>query len=128
MDRQRIQLGKKWRDITAAAGVSPETLRKIRLHGTSGVEPLNIANVERALEMGVGSIRSIEEGGDPLPASSDRPGRIESIRSATGTGTLDWGALTDRLDGLSLERQQEIIDQVVALVDAVAVKERSDKE
>jgi DNA-binding Xre family transcriptional regulator len=67
MNARRIELRLKWKDVIASAGISPQTLSKIRSTGVDGVDSLIIAKVEHALIWKPGSLHALTEGGDPTP-------------------------------------------------------------
>lgn len=73
LDQRRIDLRMTWQDIASQARISNETLRKIRIHGTTGVDPVNIAAVEDALRVERGSITSVERGGALAPLAEPEP-------------------------------------------------------
>lgn len=67
LDRRRLELGWRWRDIADRAGVSPETLRRLRQRGlAAGTDALTITRIERAVGWQQGSIQAIEQGGEPI--------------------------------------------------------------
>ncbi|MEV5710076.1 hypothetical protein [Actinoallomurus sp. NPDC052274] len=87
IDQRRRELGyARWRDLADAAGVSHETIRKIRrgirdatTHGT-----LTESKLEDALQWARGSLQTIDEGGEPtrvhptLPIPFDWPSPPEA--------------------------------------------------
>lgn len=110
LDRRRVELGLTWRDLYKRAEVSPETLRKIRLHGTQDVSPLKLGQVEDALGWGRGSIHTVETGGEPhlpardgavpAPAPHEEPQRAPRP-SAERPSLYDLARDWDRIQGLT---------------------------
>lgn len=84
LDARRLDLGLKWRDVIAHARISPETLRKIRLQGTRGVDPVNVRAVENALRVESGSIRAAQEGGQLAPIP-DPPAELRLVTTPDGS-------------------------------------------
>lgn len=70
MDARRIELRLKWKDVITLAGISPQTLSKIRTYGTAGVDALIVAKVEQALRWAPGSLQALTSGGEPTPLDS----------------------------------------------------------
>jgi transcriptional regulator with XRE-family HTH domain len=68
MDQRRLELGLRWKAIAERAKITHQTL--LQLRKGAEVSDLTVANVERALDWGPGSIRSILSGGDPTPLTA----------------------------------------------------------
>lgn len=66
MDERRVDLGLKWRELSARAGISYEALRAIRI-GQHEPSALNKRRIEDAFRWARGSLDTIAEGGDPTP-------------------------------------------------------------
>lgn len=61
MNERRLKYGMRWQDVLAAAdNLSPETLRRVRLHGTAAVDDFTIARIEKALRLNAGGLREME--------------------------------------------------------------------
>lgn len=89
IDQQRLRLRLSWREVARRAQISPETLRKIRAQGTVGVNPVNIAALEQALELPQGAIASIQDGhapGGPYPPGAEASGGEVELVDAPGGG------------------------------------------
>lgn len=74
MNRRRLELGMRWKDVLSAAdNMAAETLRRVRMHGTDSVDQLSVARIERALKMDTGELSRMEsqesEVVDPLTTS-----------------------------------------------------------
>jgi len=83
INRRRLELDMKWQDLRAAAGgMAAETLRRIRLNGTDGVDPRSVARLERALGWQYGSIASLEQGGQPAVLEEDTETWVERQAAA----------------------------------------------
>jgi len=72
MDARRLELGMRWQDVAAEAGVSLKTLYSVRT-GEGGVTGLTQGKVEKGLRWGPGSVESILGGGDPVPLPQAGP-------------------------------------------------------
>ena len=67
MDNRRLELGMRWDEVAAAAGIKPPTLRAIR-NGTNRPSALTKHGLERALSWPAGTIDAILDGQDaPSP-------------------------------------------------------------
>lgn len=89
IDQQRLRLRLSWREVARRAQISPETLRKIRAQGTVGVNPVNVAALEQALELPQGAIASIQDGhapGGPYPPGAEAAGGEVELVDAPGGG------------------------------------------
>lgn len=87
IDQQRLRLRLSWREVARRAQISPETLRKIRAQGTVGVNPVNVASLEQALELPQGAIASIQDGhapGGPYPPGAEAAGEVELVDAPGG--------------------------------------------
>lgn len=106
MNARRLDLRLKWKDVTARAGISPQTLSKIRTLGTVGVNPLIIAKVEDALRWESGSLQALTDGGTPTPK---RPAEQDIYADMTNPKEAAVWAMD-----LSESDRREIIDDVRA--------------
>ena len=89
LNQQRLRLRLSWREVARRAQISPETLRKIRAQGTVGVNPVNVASLEQALELPQGAIASIQDGhapGGPYPPGAEATGGEVELVDAPGGG------------------------------------------
>ena len=66
MDERRRELRLRWRDVAVLSGVSYEGIRAVR-NGTGDIRMLTQRGIEDALQWERGSIRSVLDGGDPVP-------------------------------------------------------------
>ena len=66
MDQRRGELHLRWRDVAVLSGVSYEGIRAVR-NGTGDIRMLTQRGIEDALQWEYGSIRSVLDGGDPVP-------------------------------------------------------------
>lgn len=71
MNRRRLELGMRWKDVLSAADdMAAETLRRVRMNGSDSVDQLSVARIERALKLEAGELSRLErqesEGVDPL--------------------------------------------------------------
>jgi hypothetical protein len=66
MDQRRGELRLRWKDVAARAGISYEGIRAVR-NGTGAIRALTELGIEDALQWERGSIRSVLDGGDPVP-------------------------------------------------------------
>lgn len=72
MNKRRLQLGMRWREVAQRAGMTEQNLIKIR-KGTISVTEDAAAGIERALRWQPGSVFAILAGDDPVPRSSGLP-------------------------------------------------------
>lgn len=68
---RRGDLGLTQEEVAAAGGLSTATLRLIEGAKQPGYRPRVLRDLERGLQWERGSVRSILDGGDPLPAAED---------------------------------------------------------
>ena len=68
MDERRRELRLRWRDVAVLSGITYEGIRAVRI-GTGGIRALTQLGIEDALQWEHGSIRSVQNGGDPVPRS-----------------------------------------------------------
>lgn len=66
MNRRRLDLGMKWRDVAHDGGVSYEAVRSART-GEGVPADLTKRGIERALKWKPGSVDAILNGGEPTP-------------------------------------------------------------
>lgn len=66
LDHRRLELGMRWDEVAAAAGIKPPTLRAIR-NGTNRPSALTQRGLERALSWPTGTIDAILAGQDAPP-------------------------------------------------------------
>ena len=76
MDQRRGELHLRWRDVAVLSGVSYEGIRAVR-NGTGDIRMLTQRGIEDALQWEYGSIRSVQDGGDPVPRSPGEPAAAE---------------------------------------------------
>lgn len=69
MTARADQLGLKWHQIAEQAGISRDTLHRVRT-GTDTVRSLTKAAIERVLRWAPGSIDNIVNGGEPIETMS----------------------------------------------------------
>lgn len=72
MDHRRLELGMKWDEVAAAAGVKPPTLRAIR-NGTNRPSALTQRGLERALQWAPGTVERVLAGGTSTPTTAPSP-------------------------------------------------------
>ncbi len=76
MNERRLQIKKQWKEVLHdAGGLSPETLRRVRLHGTAAVDDLTIAKLETGLQLSRGGLKEMERAANDGSAPAD--GRSE---------------------------------------------------
>ena len=75
MDERRRELRLRWRDVAVLAGITYEGIRAVRL-GTGGIRALTQLGIEDALQWEHGSIRSVQDGGDPIPRQAGEPAEL----------------------------------------------------
>ena len=98
IDQRRLELGMKWDEVAAAAGIKPPTLRAIR-NGTNSPSPLTMRGLDRALQWAPGSVEQILKGSDPLPADqppADPMGAAEAILDDMERRVADMKRLSRR--------------------------------
>ena|ERR1035438_3703222 len=66
MDERRRELRLRWKDVATLAGITYEGIRAVRI-GSGGIRALTEEGIEDALQWEHGSIRSVQDGGDPVP-------------------------------------------------------------
>lgn len=120
LDRQRLRLRLTWREVARRAGVSPETLRKIRLQGATGVNPVNVAAVEQALALPQGAIRAIQEEDCPVQAGQPAPVTPDEVSLVDAPGGGRAWRLTRMIGG---EELRLTISARSWITRAVAVRE-----
>jgi hypothetical protein len=74
MNLRRLDLGLTWREVAARSGRSYEALRQLRT-GPGGINELTAVQFSRALEWEPHSLLDIIEGGEPVTAARQEPGR-----------------------------------------------------
>ena len=72
MDQRRGELRLRWKDVAALAGISYEGIRAVR-NGTGDIRMLTQRGIEDALQWEYGSVRSVLDGGDPIPRQAGEP-------------------------------------------------------
>ena len=72
MDERRRELRLRWKDVATLAGITYEGIRAVRI-GSGGIRALTEEGIEDALQWEHGSIRSVQDGGDPVPRSPGEP-------------------------------------------------------
>src|ERR1039458_9117159 len=72
MDQRRGELRLRWKDVAALAGIAYEGTRAVRT-GRGDIRALTQLGIEDALQWEHGSIRSVQDGGDPVPRSAGEP-------------------------------------------------------
>ena len=103
MNERRLQIKKQWKEVTRdAGGLSPETLRRVRLHGTDAVDDLTIAKLEVGLQLPRGGLREMERAANaPTPTDGTQAGWDHTLEAPaeplTGNEILRW-----RPEGLGL--------------------------
>lgn len=98
MRRRGIQLGKRWVQIAADAGITTSALGAIR-RGEYRPSAHTAAALDEALEWVPGSVERILEGGDPLPADhppADAMGATEAILDDMERRVADMKRLSRR--------------------------------
>lgn len=80
MDRRRLELGLKWRDVARIGNISYEAVRAARA-GEGRPSDLTQSGIERALQWRPGSVAAIMDDGKPTPSESDRLQRTPEDRS-----------------------------------------------
>jgi hypothetical protein len=105
MDDRRLELGLRWRDVAEAGGISYEALRDVR-NGHGGIRRLTEHAIETALQWEAGSVASILNGGDPVPAVSE-PAPV------TTTGGITLPSLAVTGDAAAAEDAAEVTRAVV---------------
>lgn len=101
MAARRLALGMKtWRDLSARAEISYETLRALRAGGRPSEATTH--QLERALQWEPGSVRTIITGGEPtpLPDLTGPQGQQVEVKQAQGTSSA--------LPGLRVEMHSEV--------------------
>lgn len=102
-DARRIELGKRWREVTAEAGLSHQTLARWRKG--EGVDALTERAFERALMWGPGAREAITEGRMPRALDADSQG-VAAAAPDAGAQDLELradataDAIRNILDGL----------------------------
>ena len=67
MNDRRVELGLRWTDVSAAGGLSAETLRAVR-RDIGPLRDLTKVAIDKGLRWEQGSVQRILDGGDPRPA------------------------------------------------------------
>jgi hypothetical protein len=66
MERRRIQLGLRWKQVAEDGGISYESIRAVR-HGDADLRELTKRGIDVGLRWEPGSVQIILDGGDPVP-------------------------------------------------------------
>lgn len=107
MNERRLKYGMRWKDVLVAAdNLSAETLRTVRLHGTSAVDDFTISRIEKALRLNAGGLKEMERHANesqneadvaPLSASaSDWDGEARAPQAPLQDGELLRWRQTER--------------------------------
>jgi len=83
MNARRLDLGRNWRQIADAAGVSAEALRAIR-RGKYQPSELTQRKMEDALQWAPGSVAAVLAGGEPAATNRGRRSTDTSLAAAIG--------------------------------------------
>ena len=89
MDERRRELRLRWRDVAVLAGITYEGIRAVRL-GTGGIRALTQLGIEDALQWEHGSIRSVQDGGDPVPRQAGEPAALPPMTDDERRDVLDY--------------------------------------
>ena len=108
MDERRGELRLRWRDVAVLAGISYEAIRAIR-KGGGDIRMLTQRGLEDALQWEPGSIRSVLDGGDPVP---------RAVRAITEYGLLMSGG------GFRLRRDNPEVERIYPTVEWAAAEIR----
>jgi hypothetical protein len=90
MDERRRELRLRWKDVAVLAGISYEGIRAVRT-GRGDIRALTQLGIEDALQWEHGSIRSVQDGGDPVPRSpGDPPAALPPMTPGELRDVLDY--------------------------------------
>ncbi|GGM64347.1 hypothetical protein GCM10012275_38660 [Longimycelium tulufanense] len=73
MERRRLELRMRWKDVAAAGDIAYETLRAIRKGKGDEIRGLTKVAIETALRWAPGSVDVILSGGEPTPLEQPQP-------------------------------------------------------
>lgn len=105
MDRRRLELGLRWRDVALRAGASDQALRDIR-RGRTSPRALTVRKLEEALEWRAGSVSAVLGGGQPTPAD----GAAAGDEAAAGEPAEGGGLVLAIQDGHPVYRLTRVVD------------------
>lgn len=108
MNRRRLDLGMKWRDVASDGGISYEALRSARV-GDAAPADLTKRGIERALKWQPGSVDAILAGGEPTPLN-EAPAREVTVADLAAQLAEEKQARMDlerRFDELLAQREEE---------------------
>src|ERR1039458_5703661 len=89
MDKRRRELRLRWRDVAVLSGITYEGIRAVRI-GTGGLRALTQLGIEDALQWEHGSIRSVQDGGDPVPRQAGEPGGLPPLTGGGPRAVLNY--------------------------------------
>jgi hypothetical protein len=88
MNRRRVELGLRWKDVASEAGLSYESLRAVRAGSYGMMRDLTAAGIERGLRWAPGSVKAILAGGQPT--------HVEAVPAARGVEEIDTETISPR--------------------------------
>jgi hypothetical protein len=108
MNRRRLDLGMKWRDVASNGGISYEAVRSARA-GEGEPADLTKRGIERALKWQPGSVDAILAGGEPTPLD-EAPAREVTVADLAAQLAKEREARMDlerRFEELLAQREEE---------------------
>ncbi|MGC9540231.1 helix-turn-helix domain-containing protein [Streptomyces sp. UG1] len=125
MEERRLELGKTWKQVSAASDVTVETLSALRKGRTNphNASPLTRRGIERGMKWAPGGYEDALAGHKPKSLTEDVP-HPEHAPPASAAGGADNGVeeLVERFRRLPLDKQmeafRELFDEIHRGVDA----------
>lgn len=115
MERRRVELGLRWKDVATAGGISYEAVRAVR-HGDTDLRALTKRGIDVGLQWVPGSVQSILEGGKPVPVTA----AIAAPEAVPDTGPAG-GSVHDFMTRLLTDDLERFIWGTITMTEAERV-------
>lgn len=117
MERRRLELGLRWREVAEAGGISYEAVRSVR-NGNSKIALLSQRGIEVGLRWAPGSVQNILDDGDPVPLGGlSGSGTLSGTAASTGVASAGDSPLVIRIVRTVMEEIEADAEEEIARIE-----------